>query len=210
MNTSSDNSSADLIEDFVYAARCGDMQGMSQMLKDHPTLINAVHSTEQDDPTGTQQPPQELQDPSDQQQQQQQQEEQKTKNRRGNTALHMAAANGNLEMVRWLLSSEHSIKADSRQANAQGNRPVHWAAMNGHLEVVKVLLGADGSDEVSTEDAFVENDQGLSPADLAEQFGRVDIVNWYLQQFSHPSEDVPADVSEESATDACQGGVAKE
>eukprot|EP00850_Spirogloea_muscicola_P021170 SM000239S08075 [mRNA] locus=s239:156234:157690:+ [translate_table: standard] len=60
----------------------------------------------------------------------------------GRTALHMAAANGNITIVRLLLGSG---QADVRACNLEGSTALHWAALNGHQQVVELLIeqGAD-------------------------------------------------------------------
>ena len=76
--------------------------------------------------------------------------------------LHYPAANGNLDMVKYILdtlqsqkSASASTNGDSNRSqnptrlvnhtNVSGNTPLHWAALNGHIEVVKALFlaGAD-------------------------------------------------------------------
>ncbi|RVX72788.1 hypothetical protein B0A52_03141 [Exophiala mesophila] len=79
--------------------------------------------------------------------------------------LHYPAANGNLEVVKYLLSllvvetqptgettsTETQPPVDKsapqlvNHRNVSGNTPLHWAAVNGHLEVVRLLVqhGAD-------------------------------------------------------------------
>ncbi|ORZ36304.1 ankyrin repeat-containing domain protein [Catenaria anguillulae PL171] len=61
----------------------------------------------------------------------------------GNTALHMASANGHADIVSYLL--EHLLAMHVNAANAQGNTPLHWGAVNGHEEIVSLLIkaGAD-------------------------------------------------------------------
>jgi len=54
----------------------------------------------------------------------------------GNTALHMAAANGHAAVVRLLLAAG----ADPEAVNKDGNTPLHWAASNGKEETVQALL----------------------------------------------------------------------
>ena len=58
-----------------------------------------------------------------------------SKNASGNTALHMACANGHKHTCRFLLS-----RGANHLPNSSGNTPLHWAAANGHEEIVKLLL----------------------------------------------------------------------
>lgn len=74
----------------------------------------------------------------------------------GNTALHMACANGHAAIARLLLA--RGARADAR--NASGNTPLHWAAMNGHLACVKALLTrADDDDEAAAVEAEEETEK---------------------------------------------------
>lgn len=54
----------------------------------------------------------------------------------GRTALHMASANGRLELVQLLLEAG----ADVGTCNVEKNTPLHWACLNGHVQVVALLL----------------------------------------------------------------------
>ncbi|KEF54931.1 uncharacterized protein A1O9_09374 [Exophiala aquamarina CBS 119918] len=91
--------------------------------------------------------------------------------------LHYPAANGNLEIVTYLLSllapseslhgSPSGTTADKsapqlvNHRNVSGNTPLHWAGVNGHLEVVKklVLAGADPTIvNAAGRDAVVESE----------------------------------------------------
>ncbi|KAB1213058.1 Acyl-CoA-binding domain-containing protein 2 [Morella rubra] len=47
-------------------------------------------------------------------------------------ALHMAAANGHLDVVEFLIDRVVDINA----FNEEKNTPLHWACLNGHLEVI--------------------------------------------------------------------------
>jgi ankyrin repeat protein len=59
----------------------------------------------------------------------------------GRTALHMAAANGHMTIVEYLISEGVDINA----LNDENNAPLHWACLNGHVEVVKRLILAGAS-----------------------------------------------------------------
>lgn len=50
----------------------------------------------------------------------------------GNSGLHMAAANGHLEVAKLLLSFNHGF-----EKNLSGNTPLHFAAINSQQEIVK-------------------------------------------------------------------------
>ncbi len=56
-------------------------------------------------------------------------------NESGNTALHKAAANGELECCRILYSFGAKLLP-----NHQGNFPIHWAAQNARLESLRFLF----------------------------------------------------------------------
>ncbi len=91
--------------------------------------------------------------------------------------LHYPAANGNLEVVEYLISlltpsdslggsvgattADKSASSLVNHRNVSGNTPLHWAGMNGHLEVVKALVaaGADpGIANAAGRDAVVESE----------------------------------------------------
>jgi ankyrin repeat protein len=81
-------------------------------------------------------------------------------NRPGWTALHYAAASGNLAIIRRLLEESAFIDAESPNKTT----PLMMAARSGHDEAVRLLLteGADGS---------LRNEAGLSAADFARAQG---------------------------------------
>ncbi|KAF5833799.1 tankyrase 2 [Dunaliella salina] len=83
----------------------------------------------------------------------------------GRTALHMASANGHLEIVRRLLSAG----ADAESKNAGSNTPLHFACLNGHLEVARALLEAGAK-------ASVVNSAGRTPIDEALDKSAEDLV----------------------------------
>ena len=99
--------------------------------------------------------------------------------------LHWPAANGNLEILRYLLSlvppkdvaADKSIPTLVNHRNVNGNTPLHWAALNAHLECVKVLVAAGA-------DAGIVNEVGhdaLFEAELGEKEGSKEVVEWMLK-----------------------------
>ncbi|XP_031475999.1 ankyrin repeat-containing protein P16F5.05c isoform X2 [Nymphaea colorata] len=81
-------------------------------------------------------------------------------------ALHMAAANGHLEVVEYLIRNN----VDVNITNAEKNTPLHWACLNGHSEVVRnlILAGAD---------VAALNSHERTPLDEAVNMGKMDIVD---------------------------------
>ncbi|XP_051144099.1 ankyrin repeat-containing protein P16F5.05c [Andrographis paniculata] len=59
-----------------------------------------------------------------------------SKDLEGRTALHMASANGHLDMVDYLINRGVDVNA----CNAERNTPLHWACLNGHKEVIRRLI----------------------------------------------------------------------
>lgn len=76
---------------------------------------------------------------------------------RGNTPLHMAAANGHAELTQLLLQAGADVSA----TNSAGNTPLHWASTNGRDETVRILLQSgrrrsdDDNSDVSSSSSFV-------------------------------------------------------
>ncbi len=64
------------------------------------------------------------------------------------TALHLAAASGQLKVVEYLLSP--AVGADVRAARINNFTPLHSAAMKGHAAVCEVLLRAGAGVNVQT------------------------------------------------------------
>jgi ankyrin repeat protein len=84
------------------------------------------------------------------------------------TALHWAAASGNIESVRFMLAPPFS--ADPRAARCNNFTPLHAAAMHGHAAVCEVLIGVGADVNVQT------NPQGYAPLHSAAFAGHVEAV----------------------------------
>ncbi|KAJ3214839.1 hypothetical protein HDU67_001166 [Dinochytrium kinnereticum] len=99
----------------------------------------------------------------------------------GHTALHVAAANGEVGVVQFLLPLY--TKTDlTIGTTMDGSTPLHWAALNGKLECVELFLNAGA-------DATLKNDDGRSAVTVAEQQNHLDVVNLLLKSFE-PGEDI--------------------
>jgi uncharacterized protein len=101
--------------------------------------------------------------------------------------LHWPAANGNQEVLNYLLSLLGSTRdtGDGKakptsdfvnHKNKSGNTPLHWAAVNGHMSCVKALVAA-GGDPVITNDAGHDS---LFEADRSGKEGGREVAEWIL------------------------------
>ena len=88
----------------------------------------------------------------------------------GNTALHLASANGFIEVVKYLVNELH---CDINAKNKSLSTPLSWAAFNGQKKVVEFLLekGADFD---------TKNINGKKPSELAYDCGYYDISDILL------------------------------
>lgn len=86
-------------------------------------------------------------------------------NRPGWTALHYAAASGNVPILRRLLEEAAFIDAESPNRTT----PVMMAARGGHAEAVRLLLD-EGAD------VTLKNELGLSAADFARAQGHAELA----------------------------------
>ncbi|RXH83885.1 hypothetical protein DVH24_013130 [Malus domestica] len=82
------------------------------------------------------------------------------------TALHMASANGHLQIVEYLISRGVDLNA----TNEEMNTPLHWACLNGHVEVVKKLILAGSN-------LGVLNSYERTPVDEAVSRGKMDVLD---------------------------------
>ena len=88
------------------------------------------------------------------------------------TALHFAAAAGQLGAVEYLLSS--AVGADPRAARINNFTPLHSAAMKGHAAVCEALLRAGAGVDVQTAP------QGYAPLHSAAFAGHVEAIGVLL------------------------------
>ncbi|KAL3502194.1 hypothetical protein ACH5RR_036643 [Cinchona calisaya] len=89
-----------------------------------------------------------------------------SKDPQGRTALHMASANGHLNIVEYLV--QHGV--DVNAVNTEHNTPLHWACLNGHIEVVKYLILTGAS-------VSVLNSHERTPVDEAVGRGKMDVLD---------------------------------
>lgn len=90
----------------------------------------------------------------------------------GNTALHLAAANGHVSMMKLLLDFSPSLASCQ---NERGNTPLHWAVKNSKVEAVKLLVTTKSMVELSaSETSSREEDRNKYSVDvlLKNQFNR--------------------------------------
>ncbi|EEA24308.1 ankyrin repeat-containing protein [Talaromyces marneffei ATCC 18224] len=142
--------SFDEIDELIYNARLGDISGLkdeiSKSAAEHnvsaSTIIRSALDTEEESEGGT-----------------------------GACLLHWPAANGNVELLNYLLQTLTAPEAGLtpeefasfiNYRNYTGNTPLHWAALNTHLDCVKALVEAGA-------DISLKNDAGHDALFLAER-----------------------------------------
>ncbi|KAL6612454.1 ankyrin [Neocallimastix californiae] len=102
----------------------------------------------------------------------------------GSTALHMAAANGHIEIMEYLINECNFSKKELEIKNEEGNTPLHWAALNGYLKAVQLLMKAGAAGNI-------KNNADKEPGYYAELKGHQDIVNYILRA-------IPSDVIDDT------------
>ncbi|KAE8352751.1 hypothetical protein BDV28DRAFT_120423 [Aspergillus coremiiformis] len=142
--------SVEAIDDLIYDARAGDLDSLKSDLAALSTqhgcsqawIVASAIDAEREEEGGT-----------------------------GSCLLHFPAANGNSEILNFLLGvlSHGEARLDQTQVaavvnhrNHSGNTALHWAALNTHLECVKALVEAGA-------DISITNDAGLDAVFLAER-----------------------------------------
>lgn len=121
--------------------------------------------------------------------------------------LHWPSANGNIEVVEYMLSlllppetnGTNAASADKsapslvNHKNVSGNTPLHWAALNGHLSCVKALVAAGA-------DASITNEAGHDAVYEAECSGKEEgkeVAQWILANCAGLEKGTNADATEE-------------
>lgn len=128
-------------------------------------------------------------------------------NASGNTALHCAAANGEQELVEYLLSKVSPAVVNAK--NTSGNTPLHWAGLNGHENIVRLLIEKGGAD------GKLQNYQGRSVLFEVKQAGHdklfeylMTAVDWEADFTAGDDVDGAEDETLMSATDGDSGAQA--
>ncbi|KAF9405437.1 hypothetical protein BGZ94_003543 [Podila epigama] len=118
----------------------------------------------------------------------------------GKTPLHMAAANGHIDVIEYLISIIPSEAVNIQ--NEQGNTALHWAATNGHLKAVEALITKGKADNK------IKNAAGHTAILEAEMHEHEKVVAWMLintepeeepQQANDDDDDDEEDSDEEEA-----------
>ncbi|MCJ1369833.1 hypothetical protein MMC20_001045 [Loxospora ochrophaea] len=89
----------------------------------------------------------------------------------GNTLLHMACANGHLDIINYLLTQLPPSDPYISSPNHALSTPLHWAALNGRFEAVKLLVGAGA-------DMEAKNSIGKTAMQEAEVRGEEELAGW--------------------------------
>ena len=96
----------------------------------------------------------------------------------GDTALHIAAEEGQLECVTWLLRHGNIYY---QTKNITGETPAHKAALNGHLDCLETLIEFD-KENASTA-ANETNNQGLTCLHIATIHNHMAVIKWLLDRY---------------------------
>ena len=91
---------------------------------------------------------------------------------RGNTMLHMFAANGHLECLKLLLEHVPNLDQLLHSQNAEGNTALHWACMSGQLAAVQILI-------VNGAKVSIENKAERTPVCEAHKHNRTTILAFF-------------------------------
>uniref|UniRef100_A0A8C8RFV4 Uncharacterized protein n=1 Tax=Pelusios castaneus TaxID=367368 RepID=A0A8C8RFV4_9SAUR len=93
------------------------------------------------------------------------------RDKRGRTCLHLAAANGHVEMVRGLLGQGAEINVTDKQ----GWGPLHFAAKSGFLACVRLLVETGAT-------PTLESKEGRTPIQYAAAENHQEVVSFLLKK----------------------------
>lgn len=99
------------------------------------------------------------------------------KDEQGNNALHMAAANGHLEVAKIIAPLVKPETINGK--NEAGNTPLHWAVINNMKFLVEFLLSIKA-------DCNVKNGDGDRPLDLAINQEKLELIE-LIAPFTTPT-----------------------
>ena len=88
----------------------------------------------------------------------------------GDTSLHLAAQNGNAEVLAYLLE----CGADLTLKNNKGITPLHMAVLKGHIDIIQSLI--DDNNKIKFDVHVKESKFENSPLHLAVQFGKMALL----------------------------------
>jgi len=83
------------------------------------------------------------------------------------TPVYYAVLGKHYGIVKLLIDQN----CDIQQADLEGTSPLHGSVMVGSLDTCKMLVGAGA-------DTTVKDKLGRKPADLAKEFGFIDLLNY--------------------------------
>jgi uncharacterized protein len=92
------------------------------------------------------------------------------------TALHYAAANGNLQIIAILIKAQ----AHLNPTDPLGNTPLHLAALQGQTAAAELLV--DAGAEIDP-----QNRDGMTPLMIAAQHGNLELVRALLAKGANPA-----------------------
>lgn len=94
----------------------------------------------------------------------------------GRTGLHVAATNGNIQIVAILIKAGATID----QRDGLGETALHYAAEHDQVEIVKLLLDVGAAIDV-------QDRNGMTPLMLGARAGKVEIVRTLLARGANPN-----------------------
>ncbi|KAG6736392.1 hypothetical protein POTOM_060850 [Populus tomentosa] len=126
-------------------------------------------------------------------------------NKKGQNILHVAAENGNGNVVRYILRQEKTlVEPLLNEMDEDGNTPLHLATSHGHSVAAFVLV------RDKRVDSSIVNNENLTPYDIAEKQSKIAVEQYektdemlaeYRKQFDSKNS-TPADKNQDNAVDS--------